>query len=113
MRTVEFMLEGYEDFGGWEHMPKKELFSFAVNPFTGRVFLKIADTRENGPEVIERVLNQVNRSLHLLKMEDADANICDFADVCDGKRELTRPHVVSVPRNVRGVAAAGNMAKVG
>lgn len=82
-RTISFQLENFEEFGGFENMPKGELFRFSVNPFNGKVVLTYQDSHVNGSAVVESVINQLQRDLHLLAMSGSQCPIDDFASLAD------------------------------
>lgn len=86
-RTIYFQMENFEQFGGFENMPKGELFRFTVNPYNGKVCLVFNDKHFNGCAVAESVLNQVNRDLHLLAMSGSENPLLDYAEMAD-KGEL-------------------------
>ena len=109
-RSVCFQLECFEEFGGYENMPKGDLFTFGVNPYNGKVVLRFQDRHENGCAVIEAVLNQLMEQMPR-SVEGSVSGLEQFADVCDGLRKAEfRPRAVSVSRMGRGVAAAVDMA---
>ena len=104
-RSIVFMLDDHERFGGFEHMPKGELMHFAVNPYNGKVVLRFQDRHENGPAVIEAVLTQLLRDLRLMRMKDREADLRMLADYLDGELEMDlSPQVVRVDKRMPGRA---------
>lgn len=98
-RMVVFKLKDYEQFGGFEHMPKGELLRFAVNPYNGNVVLQYQDWHENACEIIEHVMNQILRDLRLMRMKESDADLNMLADYLEGVIDMDiSPQVVRIER---------------
>lgn len=112
-RTIYFQMENFEQFGGFENMPKGELFRFTVNPYNGKVCLVFNDKHFNGCAVAESVLNQVTRDLHLLAMSGSDNPLLEYAEMADkGELESIRDKAakVSVYKKRSEEKAAGSKA---
>lgn len=110
-RTVVFQLESFEEFGGFEHMPKGDLVRFGVNPYTGKVVFSFQERHENGCAVIEAVLNQVQRDLRKLRMQHGtDLDLKDLADFLEGKSEV---EMKPLAKRTAVVESRGNARKAG
>lgn len=100
-----FNLESYQRYGGFEHMPKGDLFTFGVNPYNGRVVVRFNDRHENAVPVIEDVLAQIDEQMRVLSIASGlEVDMKLFADYLEGKLEIvSRPKVAVVAEGVGDV----------
>lgn len=99
--------EGYGDGVGFDECPKGEFVRIAINPYNGKIVMVFNDNERYAP-VIEGVLHQIARDVHLLRMTSGGkAGLAEYADMCDAEeRPYLRPRVAKMVREGAYTAAA-------